>query len=357
MPATKVLYLLGAGATHGVVKEINPFNTLLPQDVRDRMCTDFARQLTKELDGFIFDELVATPDVEQFLSILEYRNDYHSVSIIRKYYHGAIRRTASNASDSPPIGNLYSVLLDYQMNLASAHRNESLLGFVTFNYEDILERTIKTHFNKDIDYLFQWGNRTPTSDSIRIYKLHGSFNWHNTRPISVRRMRQLKSEATLWIPPGLDKKKDNYPFNLLWGRLSEELATCDLLRIIGCSLSRNDWGLIPILFNVQRLRRSGIPLKIEVVDFPSTAKTIKENYRYLDIAAITSMDEIRQLLAWSFSGSDSDRFEIELCEYLDDKEKINPFKTWLQANLEFLNDQSLSLETPSNIAKDFLEKS
>ena len=65
-------------------------------------------------------------------------------------------------------------------------------------------------------------------------------------------MNSISSSNTLWIPPGVDKKRENYPFNYLWGQAVENLLECDVLRVIGCSLSRNDWGMIPILYTIQR---------------------------------------------------------------------------------------------------------
>ena len=75
----------------------------------------------------------------------------------------------------------------------------------------------------------------------------------NRRPIRVKSMTSLnKKDNALWIPPGVDKRTEYYPFNLLWGKAKEFLMNCDILRIVGCSLNRNDWALIPILYIIQK---------------------------------------------------------------------------------------------------------
>ena len=109
------------------------------------------------------------------------------------------------------------------------------------------------------------------SGSCPILKLHGSFNWKKDYPVIVTNQDNLKERDVFWIPPGLDKKREQYPFNLLWAR-AKEILKCDILRIIGCSLNRNDMQLISLVFGMQKINSSR-KFKIEIIQRPFLKKT------------------------------------------------------------------------------------
>ncbi|MBI5100075.1 MAG: hypothetical protein HZB30_12670 [Nitrospirae bacterium] len=351
--AKKIVYLFGAGATQAVLKSINPGLSLLTPDIQEKISrTYFPRTWDKK----IWSELISVSDIEHLISVLESQHHYHASEQIRKYYMEAIIDIAKDVSKNPPIKNLYSVLIDLHKNVTGL--NEKLLCFITLNYEDILERTIESLFGLKINYLLHSDNSIPTSDDIKVLKLHGSFNWQNTRPVTMKSMTTIKSSDALWIPPGVEKRKDNYPFNLLWGQATENLMQCDTLRIIGCSLSRNDWGLIPILYTVQRFNNTGKTIDIEIIDYPLTAKNIITNYKYMKFVTITELHEFLNYYKKQFpKAKTSGELIAEIEAKFFDKDKSNPFYEWLDAKIDYLSDdRKMDIKTPNNIVYNFYNK-
>ncbi|MEW6054635.1 MAG: hypothetical protein AB1552_12740 [Nitrospirota bacterium] len=354
----KVVYLFGAGATHAVLKSISPTLSLLTKDIQERMARNHRKYPSKRLSDKIWSELITVQDIEHLISVLESQHHYFASEIIREYYRNAIVDIIRSSPELKklPAKNLYTVLIDLHNNVNSF--DEELLCFITLNYEDILERTIKAPLGFAIDYSLHLDTSRPRTKAIKILKLHGSFNWQNTRPVTVKSMTATKSSDSLWIPPGVEKKKDNYPFNLLWGQASEILMRCDILRIIGCSLSRNDWGLIPILYTVQRFNHTGKMIKIEIIDYPSVATAITHNYEYLDFQSLIDMPEILYYYKKFFPSASPGELIAEITAKFLDKDKTNPFQEWLDAKIGYLIDRfKLDIKTPpQNIVHNFYYK-
>jgi hypothetical protein len=349
----KVVYLFGAGATQAVLKSINPSLSLLTQDIQDKIRLDYS---PKGLDKKIWSALITTPDIEHLISVLESQHNYSASERIRKYYRDAIIGIIVGSPElrKLPTKNLYSVLIDLHKNINEL--DEELLCFITLNYEDILEKTIKTLFRLKIDYSLYPDRSNHRSDTIKVLKLHGSFNWQNTRPITVKKMTSRSSNA-LWIPPGVEKRKDNYPFNLLWGQATESLMQCDILRIVGCSLSRNDWGLIPILYTVQQFSNIGKKFEIEIIDYPLTAAFIIDNYKYMEFKPFTKLPEILNFYRNLFPSANSAQLIEQIKDKFSDKEKSNPFYEWLEAKIYYLFDKlKLNIKTQPNIVYNFYHK-
>ena len=348
----KVIYLFGAGAAQAVIKAIYPGKGLLTQDIQEVIGKKYS---SKKVDPRIWNEVLTKGnDVEHLISMLESAHNYSASTMLRKFYRKAIIEISKDISNKPP-SNLYSVLLDLHLNNKTI--DEELLCFITLNYEDILERTIKFHFNRNVDYII-----TPLNDkrgrNIKIFKLHGSFNWLNTRPITIKKMTSIKSENTLWIPPGIDKKKENYPFNLLWGQTMEYLLKCDILRIVGCSLSRNDWGLIPILYTAQKFNeKNSKGMTIEIVDYPNTIKGIKKNYKYLNVIGLMNLPEFISFYKKQFRGAEDSEILKEIENKYLDFEKTNPFEDWLDSKIDYLVDNNGdNLITNKNFVFKFYHK-
>lgn len=352
----KVLYLLGAGATHGVLQALDRTVKLMPNDIRDTIFDKFKDKPPID-DPDAWTEFTTTPDVEHFISILEYQNKFDAAERIRKEYRNAIVGVAGPASRQPARKNLYSVLLDYQLNLARVHLKEELLGFVSFNYEDILENTITKYF-RPVSYIFDHRKANRPGSAVAVFKLHGSFNWINTRPITIERMSEARLKPAIWIPPGVEKKKDSYPFNILWGQLTEKLQDCDILRVIGCSLSRNDWGFIPMVYTMRHFT-SKKPFEIEIIASPQTAKTISDTYGYLtDIKSMLDMPEVKDYFREEIFGgrvfSSDKKFNEEITARLSNRDWGNPFRDWLFSKVRYLvEEHDYSLETRIGIVSEF----
>ena len=349
--ALKVVYLFGAGATQAVLRSSTSLS-LLTADIQTKIEGQYS---SRGFNNKVWSELTTTGnDVEHLISVLETQHNYYASEKIRKYYRDAIVDISNPISISPPLKNLYSVLIDLH-NIKDL--GEELQCLMTLNYEDILENTIKKIFKLPIDYCLHPNKNISLKDPVKILKLHGSFSWQNTRPISVRKMKSISSANTLWIPPGVDKKKDNYPFNYLWGQAVENLLECDILRVVGCSLSRNDWALIPILYTVQKFNESGKVLDIEIIDFPATAEKIIDNYRYIKFKKITELPEFIGFYKKLFPAASTADVITEINNKFIDKAKANPFYEWLDSKLDYLYDDKLiDISTPKKIAYNFYHK-
>lgn len=112
----------------------------------------------------------------------------------------------------------------------------------------------------------------------------------------IKNAQKLKSSDALWIPPGVDKKKENFQFNFLWGKAFDFLMECNVLIVIGCSLSRNDWGLIPMIYTALRLSGNNSTFEIEIIDFLDKGQKIKDDYPYLKIKTIIEITEFKNYL-------------------------------------------------------------
>lgn len=337
----KVIYLFGAGATQAVIKDIDPEKSLMTWDIQNFIENNYSRY---GIEDRIWNELItAGRDIEHLISVLESQYNYSTVEKLRGYYSKALVELAKEVAISNPI-TLYTVLSDLHLNIQDF--NEELICFITLNYEDILERSIKKHLKCQIDYGIETATPITNGKKISVIKLHGSFNWTNSHPIQVKSMVTLinKKGKILWIPPGVEKRKDNYPFNLLWGRAKELLMNCDVLRIVGCSLSHNDWGLIPILYTVQKFTDKAID--IEIIDYVPTGEKIRDNYNYLNVKIITELDELRSSYLRKFPDAADEGITKEMERKFRDQ-KSNPFKEWLDAKIEDLFENNIKISQTS----------
>ena len=352
MAKKKVVYLLGAGATEAVVRQISPLNGLLTRNIQD----EIRKNHKHGLNDRVWSELVTEGnDVEHLISVLDSQHDYHAAERVRTLYRDAIVFLSTKISNDPPASNLYAVLLDLHINADKLQ--EELLCFLSLNYEDVLERTIAVHFGKDIDYEVETSQKTVGKNTAVVLKLHGSFAWKNCRPISVESMTSLTAENTLWIPPGVDKHRENYPFNLLWGKASEYLMSCDILRVVGCSLSRNDWGLIPILYTAQKFNERGSSISIEIIDFPHIAEDIRNRYKYLSISSLIDLPDLHSYYGKLLPKGSRDEIKKLISDtYGGPQTKVNPMGDWLDAKIEHLVVNRKATLARAAIAHKFYHK-
>jgi len=237
---------------------------------------------------------------------------------------------------------------------------EELIAIITLNYEDLLEQAMQ-HINGGINYSIRTVNKNKdysiSNNNIPIVKLHGSFNWKSEFPISVQK-RIKKEEDVLWIPPGVVKKRENYPFNMLWS-IARELLDCDILRIVGCSLSRNDWELIALLFTTQRLRTDKKEYSIELIDYPTKCDVIKSDYRYLTMNSILDILEMRSYFINEHFPQHRNK-EVIPAEVFDElrasitPDRENIFLLWLRAKGEYLEAKGVDISTNNNYFRTFI---
>ena len=346
----RIVYLFGAGASHASIKARNSVHSILTRDLNPPLLAELRPLVVEEggpYEGLmpLFNEVMTEDaDLEHLITFLD-----ESPSAVHRQFADHLRRcfsrvltktlqTVEDELASDRFG-LYAMLLD-MYNVPNF--SESLEGILTINYDDYIEAALShlTEGEHDpVDYGIDLPSQPGGPELIQILKLHGSFSWHDTWP--VRPFAEVENDIPLWIPPGIQKAKERYPFNLLWGR-AREMLRCDVLRIVGCRLSPNDWDLIALLFTTRHAEGpGGSPYTVEIIDSPSRAKELKQRYPYLNVISIVEIQEPeigRQLVGELLGGeprslaslSDDDR------ETLYDKRRGNWFRMWLQQMAEQL---------------------
>ena len=292
---TRVVYLLGAGATHACVDFANASQGLLMSHLGEPLAKaigDLSRTKLEyvELEDLVNQIIDDSTDYEHIITFLD-----ESPSAVHRRFAGELRAVFHQTLSSrlhqlaqelePDHFRLYSVFLDmYRLPTF----DERLQGILSLNYDDYLEEAIHDVFGTSADYGIRVrGVGNPAQDAPRLLKLHGSFSWRDTWPV----VWGADDTEPLWIPPGIHKTKTRYPFNQLWA-LARELLECDVLRVIGCRLSSRDWDLISLLFTTVHSHANDHTYTIEVIDHPRHTENLKVEYRYLPIKSIFEIEEM-----------------------------------------------------------------
>ena len=264
----KVVYLFGAGATHAEKSlECKIRKTGLHKTGKLKaglLARNISRRVIKKLlenkpdipnrygidEFFLEDKSDTDIDIELFISLLEITKTNQTIEdakVIRDFFQKDILNNLTvNRREIMP--RLCSALLQ----LHSKNTREELSGILTLNYDNLIEKAFKEtginfDFGFDILPIKHVGN-TDNADSGNPYllKLHGSFNWYfDSSRIHVS---GKPHQDIQWIPPRLNKEYSEYPYNIIHGKAYELLSSCDILRVVGCSLSLNDITLISLLF-------------------------------------------------------------------------------------------------------------
>lgn len=357
----KVAYLFGAGASQGELSYSGALKSILTQSITDAI----ALKLGGEQDSIYDDvrnELGEHVDIEHLITLYEASGTRIHNEIAKKLktsFREEIQASIRELGDSF-VPMLFSALIDMHSIEALGEKLEIIL---TTNYEDLIEKAMES-VKGGVNYLIK---AIPTENYFHItgdpvppiLKLHGSFNWKNDYPIIIE--SEIKEEEDIiWIPPGVVKRRQYYPFDIIWGK-ARELLECDVLRIIGCSLSQNDWELISLLFTTQKQGTSQEPsYRIELIDYPDKCEEIEKQYRYFrNLTTILEMSEVREFLVKTYLPTYIGQEEVPeemvrgVAKYLsEDKNKNNIFALWLRAKGEKLYDDGVSIKSE----KGYFEK-
>jgi len=362
MAKKKVVYLLGAGATQAAVRVVDSACQILARDITLEIFLKIKREQLDDLFPLSNILLDGDVDIEHLITLLDSsRTPKHKkiASSLRRLFWEEIRNRLGRYPEKLE-PNLYAALFD--MHTVNGF-NEELAGVITLNYDQLAEIGFTEIFdgvhyviNAKSDHSLLRTNSTLPA----FIKLHGSFNWLNRYPITLVDEDKVVDEADLlWIPPGLGKIGDEYPFNLLWGH-AHELLECDVLRIIGCSLSLNDMHLISMIFRTQILCGEDASYSIELIDYPSACDLISRNYPYLQLEGIMEQDDFIQAVASElFSGeqvidqkiTESQRNEIK--DFLNPR-KVNIFDRWLKSMAESILLSTSDISTEKNILSRYI---
>ena len=358
----RVVYLVGAGASHACVSRVGSPHGILMSD----LTAPLSRKLQKLINnGFSGDDSLKnlvnsvideTTDVEQVITFLDDAPSLRHREFadqIRKAFEQVLRAKLDQIrkeTQEDPV-ELYRVLID-MYNVQQFP--EILQGIITTNYDEYIEGAIEQVNNCPIDFGISVEPSSRDTESLRLLKLHGSFGWQDTWPIS----RANDGDATLWIPPGIQKAKNAYPFNVLWG-LARETLSCDVLRVIGCRLSPNDWDLISLLFAMRHTSVTDRP-EIEVIDSPVHVEKLKKSYPYLELVSLLEIDRIGSQLVAEFLLGDPREFaeltEEERRRVLDSAGSTNNwFDLWLTHKVMDMSVELDTISTKKGFVKRFLD--
>ena len=354
----RIVYLIGAGASQGELSEKDAPRGILMSEIATGMSLKIRRKNIRIL--WDVNNELSTPgiDVEHLITLYEASGTKKHSKIakrLKELFREEIEERINELGDSF-FPTLFASLIDMH---SIQGLDEELRGILTLNYEDLIEQAmqlVKGGINYSIKTINNHNSFSIKEDTIPILKLHGSFNWKNEYPISVEN-KIKEEEDVLWIPPGVVKRREIYPFSMIWGK-AKELLECDILRIIGCSLSRNDWELVSLLYSTQKLRTDKKQYKIELIDYPERCEELLKQYIYLNMVAFLDIPEVRKHLINEyfprFAGQDNVPEDVleELKAFIT-PEKHNLFAIWLRAKGENLLNKGFSLKTG---AENFFEK-
>lgn len=303
----KIVYLFGAGATHSEMinlqKDLSETflqkNGLLIGRVSQRVIKKF-RSFRTHLKDI---EMVSSPkgslNIELLISLIENNNIKDADKKIR-ILKNLVRTDILDSLTRTRLKRFYlhKALLELH---SKTKQKESLLGIISLNYDHVIDEAYKAVNGSKPNYCFS----SESPNETALLKLHGSFNWRSIKICGRKRTVPI-------IPLGVHKNYLQIPYNFIWGRALEILTECDILRVIGCSLSQNDIALINLLFKAHLEKEEAFELQI--ISAESTAAQIKNNYGFFP--KITCLAKIEGNLVPDLIQSDSDG---------------NSFKIWLKA--------------------------
>ena len=362
----KIAYLFGAGASAGEMSQKGapePIHmTAIVDGIVDRMSSD-RRELPdnvgKNLSQNVANLLMDDVNIEQLITLYERSGTTEHVETaleLKRLFRVELEKRVRNA-DVNHEPALFAALLDMH---SLTQLDEQLILVLTTNYEDLIEQAMQDVLG-GVNYVIKTAPTNGTYDLkdelVPFLKLHGSFNWKNESPIMIQNDIENEGEP-VWIPPGVAKNRENYPFDLIWGK-ARELLDCDVLRIIGSSLSMNDWELVSLVHATQNFRTDQQPAyAIEIIDYPSRCKVFKDQHKYLNIKTVLEIPEFSTYLIRSYLpariGTDVSEEELMRIgeQYLGDSENI--FAHWLRAKGEALSNIGVQLETEKGYFKEFV---
>lgn len=309
MAPKKVVYLFGAGATHAELTNLYPKqsinqgflekNGLLISQVSKRVFKNASDQglLKKTIKNLLSYKTLS--NIELFISLIR-SNRIESEKIIKSLIE-LIEQDLTGLLDDWRLKRFYlhKSLLELHSKIKD---KEELIGLISLNYDNVLDDAYETvKYPPKIEYCTSFSNQT---SGIPFLKLHGGF-----------KLKDKKNRKIPIMTPGINKNYLELPYNFIWGRALEILINCDILRVIGCSLSPNDIGLVDLLFKAHLARG---PIEIEIINADKTGREIKENYGFF--SGIKTVFEIEN------------RFIVDPSIELDST--TNPFKVWLKSKIE-----------------------
>jgi hypothetical protein len=367
----KVVYLIGTGASHAEIKYRDLANPgLLMPDVAKAVFSELIDQNESDLSIKellnILDSGEPSPyniDIESVITLYESTGtaiDKIRANKLKKYFRKIITDRISKIDSLEGHPKLLTALVDMH---TIPDFDEELQAIITINYDDFIEKALINvyggiNFPFEIDKSYEL-NINPTFPPL--CKLHGSFCWDNTNPVKTHIMQPEDNEdRCLWVPPGVVKRNDYYPFNAIWGTARKSLK-CDILRIIGCSLSKNDWGLITLLHTTNRLRNDiSEKYEIEYIDYPDSCDRVLNDFPFFEkLKTITDLTEFELYMKKEhgdkYNTMKGEKEKERMNNWLNDNKKgVNIFAEWLTAKAYYRKlERKLPISTDKGYFQSF----
>lgn len=331
-----IVYIVGAGATQAEAAHAGHHVNLLMKNsdlgvgISERILdkASMGKKLIRKILS-----IEEETDIEKLITLLSATGTVKNIEyaeILKKNYYQEI------------IGSINDVGILYNPELAIAllqmHTNkkfsgiENLVTIISLNHDNLFQeasQTVHSCINLGFDF---FSTEFKPCDNIRapyLIQLHGSFSWRRQKQIQVVKIKPESQydPSMTWIPPSILKETKDYPFNKLTGLAYELLVDCDILRIVGCSLSQNDWNLLSLIFNAQNAQyiESKVCFKIELIMDIDNFDYFKKEISYLrNVIPISQLDD------GDFSG-----YKIKKGERVRPSELDNPFEFWLKTKVNF----------------------
>lgn len=309
-------------------------------------------------------------DIEQLISLYEVTRtvaDTKAAKFLRKNYMAEITNRIAKVDGSARLKPTLLAALFEIHKLYAGKIGEELSGVLTLNYDDFAERAfqlIHQDFNRGFAFRDSGHEDIPDDpcNGVSLLKLHGSLDWKNKFPTSKREQSNPLEEDCLWIPPGVEKDRTNYPFSLLWGKATEVLD-CDILRIAGCSLSRNDWQLVSLLHSAKRIRPT---FDIEFIGYHDEGERRGADYPYLALVPLLQIKGFRSYVEKEIIGiTDEEHRSIALDDaktrrldervrktvFSDNRKSFNCLHEWVKFRKKTLEQTGVVLKKTEYLSK------
>ncbi len=294
MAAKKIVYLIGAGATQAEAdnkggEKIN----LLMKDSKihgEGISSRIIKRAKSSREWALIIKKGQDIDIEKLISLFTATGLKKNIEVaekLREFYFNEILNSLfkANILNNP---QLTVALLEMHHNDYFLKNVEKLEGIISLNHDNLFQvASHKVYGGLNLGFNFQSDYYKYKTSIPPIIKLHGSFDWLHDIPIKVVPLNtDSKYDPNIqWIPPTILKESKEYPYNKLMGIAYELLVkNCDILRIIGCSLSQNDWNIISLLFNAQYKNYccNGKNFTIELIIDKNAEKRINSEYSFLN---------------------------------------------------------------------------
>ncbi len=332
--AKKIVYLWGAGATQGELMYSGSAVSLLMRDVEETGVTGVATRILARLGRKKSENYRAehgiTVDIEKLISLLAstgVAEQQALAELIREYYFFEIRNRLADAA-LLRFPRLASALMELHRVPSFLAEIEDLRGMITTNHDGLLQvASQKVYGGINVCFPFESSDFRLALGAPPILQVHGSFTWSFGVPTHIHRLRRetTYSSDLVWIPPTTAKESKLYPFNKLSGVAYELLSNqCDVLRVVGCSLTQNDWNVLTLIFAAQRhlIHTGGSSFRIELINSQKTGVWIQKECSFLrNLTPIGYLSE--------------GQFEDYKDDALLTDEMKNPFGYWLKEKVMY----------------------